>query len=281
MKREHVSLRGHLIASLLPLGSGRRRSAQWFKKKVKTIGRKIRPDRSTHIFVTCFQKSGSTYLTNLLSKVTGFPSRAMVAAYAHCEQDTHEYSLEAWVYRSSVTHQHAKGGNENIRLLKRYNVKPVVQVRDIFDVTGSLFDHIERGRHVVPTGYVHQEYFDMTEDEKLSYIIRIHLPWYFNFFMSWREASRGLDALWVTYEQLFSDQVGTVSRVLEFYGLPVDSDRVRSAIGEIAENTEANRFNVGIPGRGQNLSERHKEAILDLANVWRVGETEMEMIGIR
>ena len=99
--------------------------------------------------------------------------------------------------------------------------------------------------------------------------------------MSWREASRVLDALWVTYEQMFSDQVGTVSRILEFYGLPADSDRIRSAIGEIADNSEVNWFNVRSPGRGQNLSERHKQASLDLANVWRVGKTDMEMIGIR
>jgi hypothetical protein len=204
----------------------------------------------------------------------------MVAAYGHCEQDIHGYSLEEWCYKNSVTQQHAKGGNENVSLLEKYNIKPIVQVRNIFDVTISLFDHIEKGRHVVPTGFVHKEYFSLPKEEKLLYLIRIHLPWYFNFFMSWREASQRVDVLWVTYEQLIRDQVGTISRILEFHQLPVDPNRIRHAMTEIADDRKTNRFNVGKAGRGQELPDRHKQAILDLAAVWGVENGKMELIGI-
>jgi hypothetical protein len=270
-----------MINDLLPSGSGRRQAARWLKQKLSYIRNEIRPDRSTHIFVACFQKSGSTYLTNLLSDITGFPSRAMVAAYGHCEQDVHEYALREWTYRSSVTQQHAKGTYENIEALKKFKIRPVVQVRNIFDVTVSLYDHIERGRNRVPTGYVHEEYKDMTEDEKLLYLIRVHLPWYFNFLISWREASQEIDTLWISYEQLFADQVATVSRILEFYDLPVDRQSIRAAIEETAKKKSANRFNVGTAGRGQSLSDMHKDAIRELAAVWHTDSADMELIGIR
>ena len=267
------------LGRLFPRGSRRRRGARWLKRNVKQFRRTIRPDRHVHIFVACFQKSGSTYLTELLSEITGFPSRALVAAYGHNDQDVHEYALEEVEGRSSVTQQHAKGTANNVDLLKKFGIRPVVLVRDIFDVTISLYDHIERGRDRVPTGFVHREYRNLTRDEKLLYLVRVHLPWYFNFFVSWREASGALDTLWLTYEGLFADQVATVSRVLEFYGLSTDRATIEAAIRSTA-GAKRTRFNVGVAGRGRDLPALHRQAVLDLAAVWGIDKRDMQMIGI-
>jgi hypothetical protein len=202
----------------------------------------------------------------------------MVVAYAHNEQDVHEYALEEFTRRSSVTQQHARGTDNNVALLKKFNIKPVVLVRDLFDVTVSLLDHIDGGRHRMPTGYVHKEYWKLTRDERLLYLIRVHLPWYFNFFVSWREATGQLPVLWLTYEELFADQLAAVTRVLEFYGLPVDRERISAAIAATA--AKPTRFNVGVSGRGQGLTEHHKRAILELAEVWGIDKSEMRTIGI-
>ena len=273
-----LSVADKLIETILPRGTWRRRAARWLKGKAKKVGRKFKPDRSTHIFVACFQKAGSTYLTELLSEITGFPSRALVAAYGHNDQDVHEYALEEVAYKNSVTQQHAKGTANNVELLKKFGIKPVVLVRDIFDVTVSLFDHIEGGRHRVPTGFVHREYWNLSRDQKILYIIRVHLPWYFNFFVSWREAAQELQVRWLTYEELFADQVATVSRVLEFYGLPADPYRIQTAIRATAKRPT--RFNVGVSGRGKSLSEFHKQSILDIASVWGIDKNDIRMIGI-
>jgi hypothetical protein len=270
----------NLVEVLLPRGSGRRNAARRLKAFVMKGARKLNPDQSTHIFVACFQKSGSTYLTELLSEITEFPSKAMVHRYGHNEQDVNEHALEYFTYTNSVTQQHTKGTDNNVALLKKYNIKPVILVRNIFDVVTSLYDHIEKGRHRVPTGYVHKEYMSMSKDDKLLYIVRVHIPWYFNFLISWREAAQDIDVLWVTYEELFSNQVETASRVLRFYGLPVDKDRIRAAISELANKPTRIRFNVGISGRGESLSPKHKQAILDIATVWKVDRKDMQPIGI-
>ena len=243
------------------------------------LGRTIRPDRGTHIFVACFQKSGSTYLTELLSEITGFPSRALVAAYGHNDQDVHELALEDVEHKSSVTQQHAKGTANNVELLKKYGIRPVVLVRDIFDVMVSLYDHIERGRDRVPTGFVHREYRSLTKDQKLLYLVRIHAPWYFNFFVSWREASSTIDVLWLTYEELFADQVATVSRILAFYGRSADQATIEAAIRSTT-GSRSTRFNVGVSGRGRDLPALHRQAIVDLASVWGIDTQDMRRIGI-
>jgi len=268
-----------LIETFLPRGTWRRQAARWLKSGVQRIRRKVDPDRGTHIFVACFQKSGSTYLTELLSEITGFPSRALVEAYGHNDQDVHAYALEDVQRKNSVTQQHAKGTANNVELLKRYGIKPVVLVRDIFDVTVSLYDHIEKGRHRVPTGYVHREYWNLSREQKLLYLVRVHLPWYFNFFVSWREASHEMQVLWLTYEELFADQLATVSRVLGFYGLAADQATIQEAIRATTAG-RSTRFNVGVAGRGQGLSEAHKQAILDIASVWGIDKQDMRRIGI-
>lgn len=281
--RQGESSVDHLIEVLLPRGSGRRDAARRAKAVARKIVRRLRPDRSAHIFVACFQKSGSSYLTEVLSEITGFESRAIVAAYGHNEQDVSRSVLEQLAYRNSVSQQHARGTDNNVALLNEFNVKPIVLVRDIFDVVVSLYDHIEKGRHRVPTGYVHREYFGMSEDEKLLYIIRIHLPWYFNFLVSWRDAAGRIDVCWLTYEELFSDQPSAVARVLDFYDLPTAPAKIREAIAAATakrRSVEVIRFNVGIAGRGQRLSSRHKQAILDIAGVWKIDEKTLRKVGI-
>ena len=248
------------------------------KPLIKIIDKIAQTSSSTNILVACFPKSGSTYLTTLLSAITGFQRKMAIQFGGHNEQDIFEPALRYLCLRNSVTQQHVKGTDNNVRLLKKYNIKPVILVRNIFDVVLSIHDHIEREDHRGPVGYVHKEYFGMSKEEKLFYIIHVMLPWYFNFYMSWRESSKEMDVLWISYEELFSNQVDTVSRILSFYDIPVDHDQIQSAI--LAMKSKDTRLNVGIKGRGDSLPEGHKEAILNLASVWKVDKKEMEIIGL-
>ncbi|MEC4684614.1 MAG: sulfotransferase domain-containing protein [Nitrospirota bacterium] len=248
------------------------------KPLIKIIEKIARTSSSANVFIACFPKSGSTYLTTLLSEITGFQSRMAVQFCGHNEQDIFETPLRYLSLRNSITQQHVKGTNNNVKLLKKYNIKPVILVRNIFDVVLSLHNHIEREDHRILLGYVHKEYFGMSKEEKLLYVIRVMLPWYFNFYMSWREASKEMDVLWTSYEELFSNQIDTVSRILSFYDIHVNHNQIQSAILEMkSKNT---RLNVGIKGRGANLPERHKEEILNLASVWKVDKKEMQIIGL-
>jgi hypothetical protein len=234
-------------------------------------------DRKTHILIACFPKSGSTYLVASLTEITGFKRAGFADLAGNSALDIEQAKMEKYRRFNTVTRQHVKGTASNIALLKEYGVKPVVLTRDIFDVVLSLHDHIEREKFRT-TGYIHREYFQMSKEDKMMYLIRIHLPWYFNFLISWREASDEIDVLWITYEELFSDQRKTISKILDFYSLTVRQDEVHSGLEKIkSENT---RFNVGKSGRGRDLPDTHKQAIRGLAKSWKVDGKVFKTIGL-
>lgn len=246
--------------------------------RIRKAWRKRKAGNQVNIFVACFPKSGSTYLTTLMRELTGFPFNVPVQFTGPNEQDILETKFALMCEGNSVTQQHVKATRYNLSILKKHGVKPVVLVRNIYDTLVSWRDHIEQRTAGVPTGYVHKEYFTMTEEERFRYLIRVHLPWHFSFFVSWREAGPNMPVLWITYEQLFSDQVATVKRIIEYYGLTYSDDQIMAAIGRMSGKDT--RLNVGKSGRGQALSEANQAAIEDLARVWKRDMKEFSIIGI-
>ncbi|MBI1368329.1 MAG: hypothetical protein GC162_06710 [Planctomycetes bacterium] len=235
-----------------------------------------------HLLVACFPKSGSTYLTTLLQLATGFARTRLVQCYGHNEQnfDRHEMSRKL-PGRDTVTQQHVKGTDNNLDLIEQFDLKPIVLVRNLYDVVVSLLDHIEQRRDdgpASPVCYIHQNFDAMTRAQRTDYIIRMALPWYFQFLISWHEASARLDACWLTYEELFADQHAALSRISDFAQLDLAPDRIDRAIEEA--RGKATRFNRGITGRGRALADDHHSQIQTLAHACRVDPQLLHRIGI-
>ncbi|PSB02680.1 sulfotransferase domain-containing protein [Merismopedia glauca] len=242
---------------------------------------KVNPNllTTTHIIVACFPKSGSTYLTKLLAEITGFQLGSTSQFFGQNEQDIHEYKLRKFCRDNFIVQQHLKATNNNLLILQAYQLRPIILLRNIFDAILSLQDHIEKQSHLSPTGYIHQKYFEMTKEEQLLFLIHIHLPWYFNFFVSWREASPKIDTLWLSYEELFANQPDTLSKILKFYNIDKNPAKIESAISSMT--SKKTRLNVGISGRGAQMPEMHKEAVYNLARVWQLSPQDMEIIGLK
>lgn len=232
----------------------------------------------TNILVACFPKSGSTYLCGLLAEITKFPQLGLVQFYGQNEQDLFEPAVKVLRTTDSVTQQHVKATNFNVQLMQQYGLRPVVLVRNIFDVILSVHDHYERECHLGPLGYIHHEYRSMNFEERMWFLIHVHLPWYFNFFASWRQETPSLRPMWMSYEQFFTDQSGWARRILEFYGLSVTDTEIERALA--AMPGRFTRLNVGKSGRGAALPLRHREAILRLAMAWRIDRADMHLIGL-
>ena len=230
------------------------------------------------LLIACFPKSGSTFLARLLSAATGFPTRDLVVAFGHRDQDICERKLQR-LKRRAVVQQHIKGTDHNVELIRNYGLRPIVLVRNIFDTVVSLDDYLLREGLRMPTGFVHREYPRIDFAERIEYLIRVHLPWYFNFFMSWRESSPTLDTFPLSYERLFADVRQTLIEIIEFHELRIDSQQIDAALTAVrSANT---RFNKGVSGRGERLlTASHKAAIRELAASWRVDLDEMASIGL-
>jgi hypothetical protein len=241
------------------------------------------PEKKCNIFIACMPKSGSTYLSTLLTEATGFEKVPAIQIhngvyYWYNEQDIYEGQLEKIAAIDSVTQQHTKGTENNVTLMLKYNIRPVVLVRNIYDMLMSHYDHIENDDHRQPVGFVHKEYFKMSYNEKIQFLIDMHLPWYFNFLISWHEASQRVSALWMTYDEVVFDQVASVQKVLGFYDLHKETTAIEAAITSAQEKNT--RFNKGLAGRGASLDQHYKADITNKANVWKIAPHIFELIGI-
>ncbi len=235
--------------------------------------------KTTNIYIACFPKSGSTYLSSLLSEVSGFKVSNPIQFVFHNEQDILEDKLKKMSKLNTVTQLHTKGTYDNIKLLKKYRIKPIILVRNIYDTLISCYDHIHNHDKKMPNGYIHKHFFKMNQSEKFDFLISVHLPWYFNFYISWLEASKTMDTLWVTYDDIFNNQIKTTKNILNFYNINKEDDEIKNAIEKIKNRNT--RFNKGISGRGNILSTTQKNKIKDLANVWKIDNKVFKLIGIK
>jgi hypothetical protein len=239
------------------------------------------------LFFAVFPKSGSTYLSNLLSKLTGYSKENTVQLYGHNEQDICEARLRSLVGMNAVIQQHTKGTLNNTTLLRKYHIKPVVLVRNIFDVIVSISDHLESEDSKIPMGYVHPEYWNMSSEDKRNFIIVNMLPWYLDFYVSWRDESKTTEVLWLTYEELFENQATAIRKILKFYGM--ESKYSKNEINQSIElmptsgsRVEVARLNIGKSGRGETLlTHEQKLMVVDIAKAWKLSDGSLEAIGIQ
>ena len=231
-----------------------------------------------HIFVACFPKSGSTYLCKAIEALTGFQSGFVAEHGKHNDQDISPRRLRR-LRASSVIQQHAQGTHNNVRLLRDFGLRPIVHVRNIYDVLVSLYDHLRNEDHRVPTGYVHREFWNLAYREQMDHLIHVHLPWYFNFLVSWHEATDRLPTLLTHYETLVSHGPQLLRRIADFYSLNVEDAAIEQALRHAAG--QSTRLNRGITGRGTTeLSPPQRATIAHLAHSWGVPEPVWQQIGI-
>ncbi|HKD37105.1 MAG TPA: sulfotransferase domain-containing protein, partial [Pirellulales bacterium] len=200
-----------------------------------------------HLFIACMPKSGSTYLSTVLQEVTGFPASYVSEWGEQNEGDICERRLRR-LKRRSVIQQHIKCTQTNLKWMVKYGVRPIVLTRSLFDVVPSMHDHLVQKQGGLTCGYVRREFWTLCWSDRCDYLIQTHLPWYFNFLLSWRDAAEQLAICPMSYEQLFADQVASLTIILDFHQIRASQDQLAAAIARApAHNT---RFNVGVSGRG-------------------------------
>ena len=117
------------------------------------------------------------------------------------------------------------------------------------------------------------------ERDQFDYLIHVHLPWYFNFLVSWHEAQRQFSLITTSYEELFDNPARTLRRLAGFYGLDVDDAAIQRALEHAAR--QPTRLNKGVSGRGlERLTPAQRDAICRLAKVWQVDQKITRSVGI-
>ena len=220
-----------------------------------------------HIFIACAPKSGSTFLKNVLLKLTQFKDLFSTYAALQNEQELDLPQLAKFGRVNTVTQQHCRATEANIHLLQAFGIRPVILMRNIFDTVMSLLDFY-KGGFTFSTFVDHDDFDRLSDEERIDLLIEYAVPWYFQFAASWQRAEKEgrLSLFWLNYEDLIADKPTTIERLLAFYGISSPRQSIQDIINASEENPKDNRFNKGIVGRGQfGLSAVQSKRITQLA----------------
>ncbi len=187
------------------------------------------------ILVAAMPKSGSTFLSNTLAAIADLRMFRLSSGYSTNEHDLYLPAMIFGKMTGCVSLLHMRGTYHNVQLMKRFKIRPIVLVRDIFDIIVSLtHDLMEmRQRETTPTGqtgysfiWLDESFNEFDQTELTDAIIELALPWFVNFYASWYTlCERGdIEASWVTYEELLSAKEQTMRILLAEQGIGEDTN---------------------------------------------------------
>ena len=241
--------------------------------------RLFRRKKGLKVAICCMPKSGSTYLMTSLVRVKGLDARI---TYVHVPYDNpsfvdaegRENELdELGLLRGEmmpgnfVTQAHLKSSIYTDRSFAGLGYKVIVVQRNIFDCLVSMDDMIHKGE-MGGFGMFRPPatYREMDREDRLNLITRYVGPWYIDFAVSWVRTQ--LKPLYLSYEQ---DVLGfsehTVEKIRAFLNIPqIPAEEFFDAF-KLKEDKHKKlaRLNKAVAGRGQEIPEQARLALLELA----------------
>ncbi|MCZ6862180.1 MAG: sulfotransferase domain-containing protein [Alphaproteobacteria bacterium] len=221
-----------------------------------------------HIVIACMPKSGSTFLNQTLQALTGWEDTYLSFAFQQNEEELHLPYLREAATRNTITQQHFRATEPNLQLLQAFDITPLIQVRRLYDIVVSYTDFLDGGATANTFFVGRWETFDRSG--QIDLVIDNLLPWYFAFYASWMDAidQARLDCLIVSYEDLIADKTGTLKQIADFYALDKTLEECAKAVTLVDGQKDKTRFNTGISGRGDELSEKQKDRVRMLADYY-------------
>lgn len=226
-----------------------------------------------NVFLAAMMKSGGIHISNCLGALLKWRSSSLGSwtGTGVTEQDINPHV--AWTVLemgSFVFHMHTRGWSHNAKMLANFGVKPIVLIRNAADVIQSVMDNLQMDHQkgldtkMLPGVYVPKDFDLMSREQRELFLVQNLGPWLLSFYVSWKRQT-DVPVLWVNYEEHFRDQVASFRRMLNW--LELGQELPDEALKQIASTRPFN-FNVGVSGRGLNLSDQALTALVDLIMSW-------------
>ena len=237
--------------------------AAWMKPRVR--------QNRIRILLAASPKSGSTFLTKLLAEASGLKVRDACAAYGRAEQQIYLPKLTCALDNDTlIGHQHLRASEQTIHAVKLFGFRVVVLVRDFADTVISMRDHHLRESVAHPMAFAEERQIaSMSREQHLWFVIRMLMPWYFQFYVSWQVANRDPDMSvhWVSYHDLVAAPEKSLGEILQFCGLELPKEKLVEAVHAVGK--KETRHNVGTEGRGRaELTAAQLSALQEMANFY-------------
>ena len=222
-------------------------------------------------------KSGSTFLSDVISQCPGFRRVVLTPSAGRREQEIDEQMIRKLVKVNFVAQHHVRNSEWTSEMCLAYGIAPIVLVRSLQDVVVSLRDHMRKESAVFPQFFAEAQHASLDDASLEQMIARLALPWYLNFYMSWRNTP---GAKMVSYEELTSAPVEVIHDILAFSGAATSREEVEDAIGK-ARAAKESRLNVGVSGRGAALQPATVKTILELIDLYPEASNDPYIVSVR
>ena len=194
-----------------------------------------------HVLVGAMHNSGSTWLTKLIANLPEMTWVSLVPDWDRREQELSFYQLEYFNKKNYVAQHHVRFSTITKNYLERFSIKPVILVRNIFDIVESNYDHFRLFGTTIPMAFVPENITKWEKVKALEFIVDMVIPWHFNFYCSWQLYN---NKLVVTYEELLKDTKHTLLKILKFAQIPSKMQDIELAIKKTSK--QSTKMNIGI-----------------------------------
>ena len=219
--------------------------------------------RKPHILLACLPKSGSTFLSNALAECVGIRRVGLVPTYGERYQELCELRLARYHHNGYVSQLHIQSSEWTQELAQRYNITPIVLVRDIPDCIISMREHFRREPNFGFFTALGTTHADMSDDEVDALIVRFAMPWYISFYAGWKRAD---NALFIDYEDAVNNPQNSLHAILNFAQSQRSDAEISAALKTVED--KSNRFNKGIAGRGVSLKAESRDKLKELLSFY-------------
>jgi len=140
--------------------------------------------------------------------------------------------------------------------MKKFDIHVVVPKRRLLDSLVSASEH-SKTEAGLPFGYLPDSIKDMSDDERLSYVISVALGWYIQFYTGWHIASKSNEfkVIYVDYTHMVEKPTDNLRQLLSDLKVDRTDDEIKEAV-EYA-SADKTRFNVG-GDRSKECTAKHR-----------------------
>jgi len=223
-------------------------------EEVKNQGiiKEVDKNRPPMVLLACFPRSASTYTFQVASDL--FKLQKYHLWYARGMSDYNLYlpRILSALQKRVISQQHIKANYANIELIKYFDIKTIVLIRNIFDVIASKYKaEINKGEGASIMGFMIHE---SKRESVMDMVIDTFLPWYLDFYVSWMWyiEIREIEAVVINYSELMHNQIKYFSRISKYLNEPRTDEEIEHSIRTIV-NSKNHRLSDGKRESGLSL----------------------------
>lgn len=245
----------------------------------------LRRDKNEkRVILACMPKSGSTFLSTLISQFPGMRREHLVPGYKRREQEICLKALDNAIYnlkyqkflrskkiidtpdapRGFISQMHLRHTETTQQIAEEYDIKMIVLVRNIFDAMVSLADHIRDSSYNFGMAYADEDHATWDDERLHRFLVDMAAPWYMSFFVAWTKA--GVAPI-LHYEDLSQDPGNVLRQAAEHIGLPAHKQAIQDVLSK-ATGMET-RKNKAVAGRGDAIPEEARAQIHRMASYYK------------